>query len=133
MWQLYKQKGQNKNSAVVKCEQCGQKLKLIFSYNKEIIEIIKKLPNRQYLPDDKTWQINVENRVQMEKLFSENRIKFEYSSTIVKMKDGNYKSLEETGNSGNKSEYFQNNQIKTTLKLELVDEHNFVVRKLGLH
>ena len=65
---------------------------------------------------------------ELEKIFRANGVKFEYSSTILKMKNSSqeYKSLE-----GTTSSYFDQKEAEqTTLKLELIDEHSFVVRYL---
>lgn len=123
-----KQSEKAETTAVVRCEQCGDELKLHFPYKKSIIELIKQVPNRRYAPEDKTWLVKLQNRSDLEKIFTQNGVQFEYTSTVLRMKnsDEKYKSLE-----GEKSSYFDPKSTpKTTIKLELIDERNFVVRYL---
>ena len=58
----YQKENAGPSKTTVKCEQCGNDLKLHFPYNKEVIEMIKSIPNRKYIPDEKLWVVPIKEQ-----------------------------------------------------------------------
>jgi hypothetical protein len=69
----------------VTCDFVQDEIQLKFNYNKEIIEIVKKLPGRRFITAEKVWSICAKSKPQMENMFNSHGIKFQYTKTILKV------------------------------------------------